>query len=215
MHNFLAAYATEFHISRTPVGTPLRDLPPTVERDLLAEKQRCTGISFPHGRYLLSHGDDFFGAPQVRAAGHEYHYLLFGNRLRNRPQAGKRLYPTHSFFARKPAQVWHSTINNLPNNKRQFIEKLPPEFRRKDAVEIGEGYGLSRATVDRMLEALTGSLFDCAQHGVYSKRSENEKVEKVEKVENFSVFSTFSFSHRENTLTSPLNLVRYHTLMEL
>lgn len=63
-----------------------------------------------------------------------------------------------------------SMFNRMPNNKRKFIENLPTEFRRKDAVEIGEGYGLSRATVDRMLEILTGSYFDCAQHGVYSKR---------------------------------------------
>lgn len=63
-----------------------------------------------------------------------------------------------------------SFFNTMPNNKRLFIENLPTEFRRKDAVEIGEGYGLSRATVDRMLETLTGSYFDCAQHGVYSKR---------------------------------------------
>jgi hypothetical protein len=63
-----------------------------------------------------------------------------------------------------------SAFNTMPNNKRQFILDLPKEFRRKDAVEIGEGYGLSRATVDRMLETLTGSHFDCAQHGVYSKR---------------------------------------------
>jgi hypothetical protein len=63
-----------------------------------------------------------------------------------------------------------AAFNNLPNNKRLFIENLPPEFRRKDAVEVGERYGLSWATVGRILETLTGSYFDCAQYGVYSKR---------------------------------------------
>ena len=45
-------------------------------------------------------------------------------------------------------------FNTMPNNKRLFIENLPPEFRRKDAVEMGERFGVSRATVDRMLETL-------------------------------------------------------------
>jgi hypothetical protein len=63
-----------------------------------------------------------------------------------------------------------SAFNNLPNNKRLFIESLPKEFRRKEAIEAGATFDLSRATVDRMLESLTGSYFECTQYGIYTKR---------------------------------------------
>jgi hypothetical protein len=66
-------------------------------------------------------------------------------------------------------------FNNLPNNKRLFIESLPNEFRRKEAIEAGVTFDLSRATVDRMLESLTGSYLECTQHGIYTKMRKMRK----------------------------------------
>lgn len=71
-------------------------------------------------------------------------------------------------------------FNNLPrqtaNNQfkggdksRQFVEALPEEFTRKEAVESGKKYALSESTVSHLLPRLVGSYFIQPRHGTYHK----------------------------------------------
>ena len=76
----------------------------------------------------------------------------------------------------------HSILmfNNLPkqnqaktfskdNSKRTFIDALPNEFTRKQAVEIGKAHQLSVSTVSHLLPKLIGSHFFQPKAGYYKK----------------------------------------------
>lgn len=70
-----------------------------------------------------------------------------------------------------------SAFNQLPNHKRELFKKLPPQFQRKEAVQLGESLGMSESTVDRFLKMLTEAGWLVQQeYGSY------DKVDKVDKV---------------------------------
>jgi hypothetical protein len=60
-------------------------------------------------------------------------------------------------------------VGNLSNNKRLFLEALPNEFKRKDAIALGVQFGFSPSTVDRMLRELKGTLLKMVAYGVFGK----------------------------------------------
>jgi hypothetical protein len=170
MHNFLAAHPTEFHFSRSQ-WTHHFD---TFQR-LLKETYLLNGDDALASVFRM--GVIFFRMAMLFSALRKFErrdtttVIYCSETDYETVQRLANVFIQHTLFLlEKLPKTGTAAFNNLPNNKRLFIEKLPAEFRRKDAVEMGEGYGLSRATVDRMLETLTGSYFECAQHGVYSKR---------------------------------------------
>ncbi len=63
-----------------------------------------------------------------------------------------------------------SAFNQLPNHKRELFKKLPPQFQRKEAIQLGESLGMSESTVDRFLKMLTeaGGLSQ-QEYGSYAK----------------------------------------------
>ncbi len=76
----------------------------------------------------------------------------------------------------------HSVImfNNLPKqgeqgpfksgeNKKYFFDALPIEFKRKDAIAIGEKHKLSVRTVDNLLKACLNSHLSQPEYGIYRK----------------------------------------------
>lgn len=76
----------------------------------------------------------------------------------------------------------HSILmfNNLPksanqnqfkigDNKRRFVDCLPDNFTRKEAVKIGKNHGLSESTVSHLLPKLVGSYFTQPKTGTYKK----------------------------------------------
>ena len=76
----------------------------------------------------------------------------------------------------------HSLLmyHNLPKNesgskfyagdrKKIFLDSLPSEFKRKDAIEIGKQFKLSPRTVDNILNSLTGSYLNQISYGIYMK----------------------------------------------
>lgn len=170
MHNFLAAHPTEFHFSRSQWTHHFETFQRLLKETYLLNGDDALASVFRMGVIFFRMAMTFSALRKferrdtssiIYCSEMDYETV---NRLAN-------VFIKHTLFLlEKLPKTGTAAFNTMPNNKRKFIENLPPEFRRKDAVEIGEGYGLSRATVDRMLETLTGSHFDCAQHGVYSKR---------------------------------------------
>jgi hypothetical protein len=170
MHNFLAAHPTEFHFSRTQWTHHFETFKRLLKETYLLNGDDALASVFRMGVIFFRMAMTFSAlrkferrdtATVIHCSEMDYEIV---NRLAD-------VYLRHTLFLlEKLPKTGMAAFNNLPNNKRLFIENLPTEFRRKDAVEIGERFGVSRATVDRMLETLTGSYFDCAQHGVYSKR---------------------------------------------
>lgn len=170
MHNFLAAHPTEFHFSRTQWTQHFETF-----RRLLKETYLLNGDDALASVFRM--GVIFFRMAMTFSALRKFErrdtttVIYCSETDYETVHKLANVFIQHTLFLlEKLPKSGMAAFNNLPNNKRLFIENLPPEFRRKDAVEIGEHLGLSRATVDRMLETLTGSHFDCAQHGVYSKR---------------------------------------------
>ncbi len=166
MHNFLAAHPTEFHFSRSQWAHHFE----TFQR-LLKETYLLNGDDALASVFRM--GVIFFRMAMTFSALRKFErrdtttVIYCSETDYETVQKLANVFIHHTLFLlEKLPKSGMAAFNNLPNNKRQFIENLPPEFRRKDAVEIGEGYGLSRATVDRMLE----TLFECTQHGMYSKR---------------------------------------------
>lgn len=60
-------------------------------------------------------------------------------------------------------------IYTMPNNKRQFLEQLPQEFQRKEAVAIGIKLGLSERSVDDFLNNSVPMLLEKPKTGHYRK----------------------------------------------
>jgi len=88
------------------------------------------------------------------------------------------VYREHGFFLfgllGKPKGV---NYHQLPNRKKQFYEKLPNHFQRKEAVEVGRELGISSASVDRWLKQLTKDYLEQTEYGGYQKK-QNDKVDK-------------------------------------
>lgn len=64
-------------------------------------------------------------------------------------------YLQHAMFLfEKLPRETASAFNQLPNHKRELFKKLPPQFQRKQAVQLGESLGMSESTVDRFLKML-------------------------------------------------------------
>ena len=88
------------------------------------------------------------------------------------------VFMEHSFFMLgilgKPKGV---NYRQLPNRKKQFYEKLPPRFQRKEAVEVGRLLGISSASVDRWLKQMTKDYLEQMEYGGYQKIT-NDKVDK-------------------------------------
>lgn len=57
----------------------------------------------------------------------------------------------------------------MPNNKKLFLQALPDEFKRKDAVDISKKYSLSERAVDEFLNNSLGTNFEKVKTGVYRK----------------------------------------------
>ncbi|HUH73612.1 MAG TPA: DUF3987 domain-containing protein [Chitinophagales bacterium] len=57
----------------------------------------------------------------------------------------------------------------MPNNKKQFLEQLPQEFQRKEAVAIGIKLGLSERSVDDFLNNSVPMLLEKPKTGHYRK----------------------------------------------
>ncbi|NVO12297.1 MAG: DUF3987 domain-containing protein, partial [Bacteroidales bacterium] len=56
------------------------------------------------------------------------------------------------------------------NNKRQFLEALPAEFKRIDAIELGKKYAMAERTVDLFLKELLDKYLTQPSYGVYKKK---------------------------------------------
>jgi hypothetical protein len=76
----------------------------------------------------------------------------------------------------------HSLImfNNLPKqgdqgvfksskNKQTFFDALPDSFQRKDAVEMGEIFGMKARSVDSFLQTCVGKYLEQPKSGFYKK----------------------------------------------
>jgi hypothetical protein len=76
----------------------------------------------------------------------------------------------------------HSIImfNNLPkqeengpfksgDNKKQFFNALPTEFKRSEAIELGKTFKLAERTVGNLLKACIGKYVIQPEYGVYEK----------------------------------------------
>lgn len=77
----------------------------------------------------------------------------------------------------------HSIImfNNLPKqgeqgafksgyNKEKFLESLPINFQRKEAIELGKNYGMSDRSIDSFLKACLGKYLVQSKIGFYKKK---------------------------------------------
>lgn len=60
-----------------------------------------------------------------------------------------------------------NTLQDKPTNVKEFYNELPDEFSRKEAIEIGAEYAISKRSIDRMLKDDT--LFGKAGYGTYVK----------------------------------------------
>ena len=78
--------------------------------------------------------------------------------------------------------IQHSIImfNNLPKqddkavfktsqNKELFLQSLPSQFSRKEAVELGKNYSMSERTVDSFLKVCLGKYLIQPKTGYYEK----------------------------------------------
>ena len=76
----------------------------------------------------------------------------------------------------------HSIImfNNLPKqgeqgvfksskNKQMFFDALPKSFQRKQAVEMGETFGMKARSVDAFLQTCVGKYLEQPKSGFYEK----------------------------------------------
>jgi hypothetical protein len=81
-----------------------------------------------------------------------------------------KIYLHHSLllFANLTKQTTSSFLEKS-NNKRQFLEALPQEFKRIDAIELGKKYSLAARTVDSFLKELIGKYLFQPSYGVYKK----------------------------------------------
>jgi len=79
-------------------------------------------------------------------------------------------YLHHSIlmFNNLPRQA-ETTYFKTGDSKRSFIEALPKEFTRKQAVEIGRQFHLSESTVSHLLPKLVSSHFSQPKAGYYIK----------------------------------------------
>jgi len=55
------------------------------------------------------------------------------------------------------------------DNKRKFFNALRHDFKRAEAIELGNKYNLSTRSVDNLLKELTGKYLSQPQYGCYSK----------------------------------------------
>ena len=55
------------------------------------------------------------------------------------------------------------------DSKRKFFDALPHDFKRAEAIELGNKYNLSTRSVDKLLKELTGNYLSHPQYGCYSK----------------------------------------------
>ena len=80
------------------------------------------------------------------------------------------VYLEHSLlmFNNLPNQL-ESTPFKMPNNKKQLLQKLPYEFKRQDAVELGKQLGFSVRTVDEFLKNSLGTHLEKVKNGNYRK----------------------------------------------
>ncbi|MBI1226853.1 MAG: DUF3987 domain-containing protein [Bacteroidetes bacterium] len=170
MYNFLAAHPTEFHFSRTQWTHHFETFQRLLKETFLLNGDDALASVFRMGVIFFRMAMTFSALRKFERR--DTTTVIYCSETDYETvQKLANVFIQHTLFLlEKLPKTGTAAFNNLPNNKRLFIENLPPEFRRKDAVEVGERYGVSRATVDRMLETFTGSYFDCAQHGVYSKR---------------------------------------------
>ncbi|MFK8008965.1 MAG: DUF3987 domain-containing protein [Saprospiraceae bacterium] len=89
------------------------------------------------------------------------------------------VYRVHGFFLfGMLGKAKGVNYQRLPNRKKQFFEKLPERFQRKEAIEIGKSLGLSRTSIDRWLKQMTEDYLEQSEYGMYQK-IKNEKVGKV------------------------------------
>ena len=71
-------------------------------------------------------------------------------------------------FHRLP-QKSKSTFQEMPANKRAFFKALAPQFKRKEALAIGEQLNLRSATIGRFLKQLNGTMLQQPEYGLYQK----------------------------------------------
>lgn len=62
-----------------------------------------------------------------------------------------------------------NAVFRLGNNKRKFFDALPNDFKRAEAIELGNKYNLSTRSVDNLHRDLTGKYLSQPQYGCYSK----------------------------------------------
>jgi hypothetical protein len=80
------------------------------------------------------------------------------------------IYLEHSLLMFKNLNSNEEKIEySMPNNKRLFLQKLPVEFSRKEAVEIGKKLQLSERTIDDFLKKSVPSLLEKVKTGHYKK----------------------------------------------
>ena len=60
-----------------------------------------------------------------------------------------------------------NTLQDKPTNVKEFYNELPDEFSRKEAIEAGASFAISKRSIDRMLKDET--LFGKAGYGTYVK----------------------------------------------
>ena len=72
------------------------------------------------------------------------------------------------------AQKSRSTFQEMPSNKRAFFNALPEQFKRKDAIIIGQEMNLSSATIGRFLKQLNGTMLQQPEYGIYQKATNDQ-----------------------------------------
>jgi len=80
------------------------------------------------------------------------------------------LYLQHSLlmFNNLPKQNTN-TVFRSGDNKLQFYNALPSEFKRAEAIELGKNHNLSPRSVDKLLKNLLGQYLSQTAYGIYSK----------------------------------------------
>lgn len=79
-----------------------------------------------------------------------------------------RIMEVFIFHALQIFESLDQSGNDLPQNKLQFIQALPPEFATSEAVTTGQRFNISESTVKRFLRE--NQYFEYLRHGVYRKK---------------------------------------------
>ncbi len=54
-------------------------------------------------------------------------------------------------------------------NKKKFLEALPSNFQRKEAIKLGEMFSLRERSVDSFLKTCLGKYLEQPEYGFYRK----------------------------------------------